>query len=571
MKKRLLLVIAMFLVINSFGWALSGEDIANAALQHAVGSLGNSCKEFVKTAVKEASGGRVLLGSGYRQCYLDIAQEITDKNALQRGDLIQTSFANGGSDTQAATYVFHSAIFLRYQDKVAGTYLVVDSNYHIPADSLVRIHDWNPFESAAGNGTRVYFYRVAGETQTYAYDNNAKLCRDLVVHDNNWNYYSTSTDTSPFRVGEKVNALYHINNVKIDHCFRGKYYCNGIFIKQEDTGFNHVGSGWDHAYSWPSVTNVQQGNWKVELYVGDAQAKYALVDTLSFTVAPSAPTPTPRPTPTSRPTPTPTPRPTPTPVPTPVASFTYDDNGCACLGPITGGLGTNWQYAGGPSRIIFNQGDTVYALLHVSNIRDSHCFSAEFYLNDAYRFTTVSDVNIVDGYWATSYTYPCLTNAQPGRWRVRIYFQTTMKTVFIDEIQFTVNSLSQPQSSSGNYTYNGNGSICHGPITGPDNNWDYYGGVIGSEFQCGWSVFTLMQINNITAAGYRFKSAYYCNGTLWGQEQLTPWTYLNAPRWDKGYYWTCLKGAPRGSWVEKVFVDVGSGWEYLKAYSFTVY
>jgi len=61
MKKRLLLVIAMFLVINSFGWALSGEDIANAALQHAVGSLGNSCKEFVKTAVKEASGGRVLL------------------------------------------------------------------------------------------------------------------------------------------------------------------------------------------------------------------------------------------------------------------------------------------------------------------------------------------------------------------------------------------------------------------------------------------------------------------------------------------------------------------------------
>jgi hypothetical protein len=99
MKRTL---ISLLLVIFSFSMYLgpclaeikpSNHAIFEAADDYSNGSGYYTCKEFVQQVMSDVD---ITLGSGYRQCYLNVGYEITEEEALE-GDVIQISNDPEGS------------------------------------------------------------------------------------------------------------------------------------------------------------------------------------------------------------------------------------------------------------------------------------------------------------------------------------------------------------------------------------------------------------------------------------------------------------------------------------------
>ena len=134
--------------------SISNNKIADIAVSCEGQNLGNpwgQCKAFVQKVVREAGGS---LGTGYRQCYLNVGREI-QSNEATRGDIIQL---NKDSDPEKYYYGMHTAIVLEnYGD---NNFKVADSNWNLTPDTTVRIHAWNPFTWASKHGLQVHFYRL---------------------------------------------------------------------------------------------------------------------------------------------------------------------------------------------------------------------------------------------------------------------------------------------------------------------------------------------------------------------------------------------------------------------------
>lgn len=129
--------------------AMSNNDIASIAIGYE-GQYGDQCKEFVRTVIQDAGGGTI--GSGYRNCYGDT--EIQPSQAMW-GDIIQTC---NDSDSDKYYPGTHSAIVL--ENKGDNNFKVVDSNWNITPDGIVRIGDRNLFSWASKKGTQTHYYRL---------------------------------------------------------------------------------------------------------------------------------------------------------------------------------------------------------------------------------------------------------------------------------------------------------------------------------------------------------------------------------------------------------------------------
>jgi hypothetical protein len=138
---------------------ISNDKIADIAVSYNgqnLGSTGGQCKAFVQKVISEAGGS---LGTGYRQCYLDVGEEIQSSEAT-RGDIIQL---NKDSDPENFYSGMHTAIVLENYGN--GKFKVVDSNWNF--NTTVRIHDWTPSVTASNHNLQVHFYRL-GEINTIA-------------------------------------------------------------------------------------------------------------------------------------------------------------------------------------------------------------------------------------------------------------------------------------------------------------------------------------------------------------------------------------------------------------------
>jgi hypothetical protein len=171
-----LVVITILMSIVSSSAVISNNKIADIAVSYEgqnLGDTGGQCKAFVQTVIREAGGS---LGTGYRQCYLNVGREIQSSEAT-RGDIIQL---NKDSDPECKLIYpevypgMHTAIVL--ENYGGNNFKVVDSNWVVK--NTVGIHEpWNPFTWASKpkHGLQVHFYRL-GETTTST--SSADLDRD---------------------------------------------------------------------------------------------------------------------------------------------------------------------------------------------------------------------------------------------------------------------------------------------------------------------------------------------------------------------------------------------------------
>ena len=166
-----LVVITILISVVSASAVISNNKIADKAVSYEGQNLGDTwgqCKAFVQTVIREAGGS---LGTGYRQCYLNVGNEIQSNDAT-RGDIIQL---NKDSDPECkligGVYPgMHTAIVL--ENYGGNNFKVVDSNWI--AVYTVGIHPWNPFTWASKpkHGLQVHFYRLGEITSTPSADLN---------------------------------------------------------------------------------------------------------------------------------------------------------------------------------------------------------------------------------------------------------------------------------------------------------------------------------------------------------------------------------------------------------------
>jgi len=124
------------------------------------------------------------------------------------------------------------------------------------------------------------------EGPTFVYRGSAHTCGGPLVGGIGYDWLYACFDVrDEFKVGEKVQALLRIDDVKSDHRFRVRTLKNGLFQWEWTAGWNHVDGQWDYSHFWPTLSNASAGTWRFEFYVDDGGG-FKMVDARSFKVTP---------------------------------------------------------------------------------------------------------------------------------------------------------------------------------------------------------------------------------------------------------------------------------------------
>jgi len=120
-------------------------------------------------------------------------------------------------------------------------------------------------------------------------------------------------------------------------------------------------------------------------------------------------------------------------------SYEYNGSLVACAGPVVGGADTGWLYACYDVGKRFAQGETVYALVRIENIKRSHRFRVRAYKNNTYQWEWAANWNYVGAEgWQYSHFWPALSNPAVGKWELKIDVDTGGGFKLIDSVQFFI-------------------------------------------------------------------------------------------------------------------------------------
>lgn len=228
---------------------------------------------------------------------------------------------------------------------------------------------------------------------------------------NGW-IFSLSSRTNVFKVGDHPYALLWVNNISADHYYKVEVWKEGSFLYNYIFGTNIVsGVAWERSYCWGEMANPAPGNYAFKFFITYGVTNTELLDTVPFTVAEI---------PDWKP-------------------FSYDDNGQTGYGPLTGGATNGWIFNLAQAASVFQTGDHVYGLLHVTNVSVDHIFTVEILKEGVLVHSYVFGTNLVQGgTWPRSYCWAELDNASLGNWAFRISVTYSNTTEVLDTLPFTV-------------------------------------------------------------------------------------------------------------------------------------
>lgn len=120
-------------------------------------SHGGQCIRFVREVLRKVSGGRVFISayaSGYQGTFKANGGNVVSSAAAAKGDVIQITPPRTSDSWKGPERMpLHTAIVRR--NLGGGNFSVIDSNYSLNNDELVRRHSLNPYSMARryGGGT----------------------------------------------------------------------------------------------------------------------------------------------------------------------------------------------------------------------------------------------------------------------------------------------------------------------------------------------------------------------------------------------------------------------------------
>jgi hypothetical protein len=370
------------------------------------------------------------------------------------------------------------------------------------------------------------------------------VCESQPTGSASTNWYYTCPEKSVYLEGDEVWVLLRLYDVEVDHRYKVKAYKDGAFQWDWTTNLIDVGSGvWQYSHFWPELMYALPGEWRFDLFFIPEGCPEVYVDTASFTVYDEAHYHI---------------------ATSPSEYYHYDGNGYTCPGPVDGGEDTNWVYTCGIPRTSFEQGETVYGLVRLDNITSNFRFSFDVYKDGAYQWNYVSGWSYV-GEWGWSKTYfaPMMQNAQPGNWDFYVSVDDGNGFDSLDTLSFVVSPNYVP------YEYTGDLVTCRGPVTGgAETNWEYTCQNPTSLFNSGDASIALIRIDNVSV-NHRWKEEVYINGAYqW--EWATDWFDVGQWGWSWTYFAPTTSSVWPGNWEYRIYLDDGTGFQYLDSAYFTV-
>lgn len=231
-------------------------------------------------------------------------------------------------------------------------------------------------------------------------------------------------------------------------------------------------------------------------------------------------------------------------------AYSYDNNGHACLGPVTGGWATGWEYTCNNPATTYTAGDDIFALFRLDDISFDHRYKVKAFRNNVFQWEWTTDWNYVGSGWEYGYFWPAVYDATAGNWRFDAYVDTGGGFISapFGSVSFTVNAGMQY------FSYNGNGTTCEGPVTGDVyTNWVYTCQNPETTFSSGNDVYGLINISGIPRShqfrvmAFRDQVLEYDWATDWNIIPLGGW-------WNYAYFWPVAENAKAGDWSFYIFV-----------------
>lgn len=244
----------------------------------------------------------------------------------------------------------------------------------------------------------------------------------------------------------------------------------------------------------------------------------------------------------------------------PTISYVYDDNLHTCLGPIVGGAETGWVYTCGDKKETFYAGQTAYALIRLDKVFLDHKYRVEAYKDSVFQWEWSPGWFSVEGAWEHSHFWPALSNGTPGWWQFRIYLElANTSEILLDTAAFTILP----------YAYDGNITVCNGPVSGGSaTDWYYTCQNPASLFKENQTVYGVIRTMQVSA-NHRYRVRAWKNGAYqW--EWAAPWITVAPWVWKYSHFFPTLSNSTPGAWKFSVDIDIGKGWNFLDEIWFTV-
>lgn len=250
--------------------------------------------------------------------------------------------------------------------------------------------------------------------------------------------------------------------------------------------------------------------------------------------------------------------------------YTYDHTtSYTGYGPVKGGLETDWQFTLLSQSNLFIEGEHVYGMFYVKDVKVKHRFRVQAYRDGASAYGYAWSWNEVGAGWNTSYFWPELSNASAGKWEFRAYLDyehnsQTFTENLLGAVSFTV---VRPKDRAP-YTYDGNGHTGLGPLLGGEHTgWQYTLTEQRSNFPEGSNVIGLMYLSDIRQ-NFRLRTITYRNGVQ-QYDHVGGWVDVGAG-WTRASHWPQWDNVAAGNWEFRVSVDVGNGFIDVATLPFTV-
>lgn len=395
-------------------------------------------------------------------------------------------------------------------------------------------------------------FPLASPVPPFSYADPPTVCRTQPTPDASW-YYTCEEERLFEEGGVGPWVLLRMHSVKVSHWFRVKAYKDEVHQWDWTTDLINVSGTWQYSHFWPQLVTPLHGKWRFDLFfipkVGSGMGSEVFVDTASLRVFPEG-----------------------TlmegggsgdPIIIPGENYYYDGNGHTCSAPIEGGEETNWVYTCGIPRTAFEQGEIVNALVRIDDIHANFRISTDVYKNGVYQWNSATGWNtVVPWEWAKYYYPMIMQNAQPGNWEFRVSVDEGYGYELLDTLYFTVTPSSHPFQYGGLVT-------CSGPVTGgAETNWVYTCQHTTESFSSGQTAIALLRIDDVYA-NFRWKEEVYING-VYQWNWITGWNDVGQWGWSKAYFTPTTSSVWPGNWEYRIFLDTGSGFQYLDSAYFTV-
>lgn len=123
--------------------------------------------------------------------------------------------------------------------------------------------------------------------QPFSYDNNGQVCGSQPSGGNStkW-WYTCSNPQTTFYRGQTAYGMIRIDKVYLKHTFMMEVYKDGTYQWSHSSTFNDVDeqNGWGYAFYLPVLSNLESGNWSVNIYLVPQNGNRQFLKTLTFRV-----------------------------------------------------------------------------------------------------------------------------------------------------------------------------------------------------------------------------------------------------------------------------------------------